>query len=233
MASGMQIDDSAFQRVLVQYASLSSKEIPDVLNKVARDVGLTAAHLAPRATRAEIMKISDAWHFGNLNWVKHISTILKNDASAQGTQQSQQKIARVKKALEKAGQGHLFSGLVYHLRAKAVSDQLLKRRVSSIGFLAHSFAVAARLVDPHGNAAMPAAKHPRAKGWAKSANIGDGDRPVAKLMMAWDVSDAAKKPALIALAERTLAQAMERKRADMIVYIQRKMDEIARKVSRN
>jgi hypothetical protein len=220
------VDDGAFQKALEEYAASSSREIPKVLNKVAKDVGFLAAKNAPRALKSEIKKLETLWRSGDLAWVKYISKTMT--FSGYGGGEIDPYTSGISKRILKAG-GTVDANFRwrntngrYAMEARKLSRRLISSRTRAIGFLAHAYVMAARLVDPDSHAALPRGKgKSKAKGWAKPANVGQGDRPAAQLHMAWDVPHRA---GALRAATPAMQLAMQQKATDMKVRI---MDRIA------
>lgn len=222
------INDREFQKALDSYAATSRKELPGVLNKVAKDVGLTAAKHAPRAVKNEIKKLETAWKSGDLSWVKYVSKWMSasGKSGAQGSRYFKTKSFR-KLMKSYDSQSMSFSGTrgLYQLEAKRLSRRLINSRVRAIGFIAHSFAMAGRLVDPNSTAALPRGKgKSKAKGWATPANVGQGERLRSVLNMAWEVEH---RKGASEIGQRVLARALQSKSTDMKIRIMQRLQQIA------
>lgn len=223
----LKVDDKDFQKALDAYAATASKELPDVLNKVARDIGFTASKAAPRAVRNEIKSLHEMWKTGDLSWVKYISKWMKHGFSSGGMDSSRYKkmYRRLSKFYDRDSMSFSGTGGRYAAEARRMSKRLIASRVRAIGFIAHSFAMAARLVDPASTAALPRGKgKSKAKGWAKAANVAQGNSMSASLFMAWEVEH---RKGASEIGERVMRRALASKSADMKVRIMERLQRIA------
>lgn len=197
----MTINDAAFQAALRDYAAASTRELPDVLNKVARDVGLTAAKLTVRADKEAIRILPHLdW------WPKFVAVQMR----------------------KKFG-GTLLPGQ-YREEARKMSRRLVGSRLSAVSFVASAFVKAANVVAPGSDVRIYSKRGTsKAVGYANRANAGQGDKQRATLTMQYGNQN---PQGAATVGNKAMASAIEAKRADMILYITRKMQETGRRHSR-
>lgn len=219
------INDREFQKALTEYAAGSSREIVDVLNKDAKDIGLTAARVAKRAKKEQIDRLSTQWKSGDRMWVKFIAKLMAADPTAGANVKLGKRKVKALQYLAMVGHGKTAMAAMRQMRAQAISKRILGARKSAIGFIAHAFTMAGRLADPKSATGMPRGRGKyKAKGWATPANIGQGDRPVARLMMAYEVKN---KAGATAVADKALQQAVRLETADMKAHIIERLQRVA------
>lgn len=206
--TGMQVDDAEFQMAMSAYLYASGKELPDVLNKVGRDLALRTAQQAGKADKASIRRVED-------------------DVVARGN---------VGKFIYRAQQlgmlrNQIPKGKGWRKRATAEFRRMFARRRSAVGMVAGAWVKVARAIERNGIGSLGYFKRGQdaGKGWARPAVASpDQSDIVCVLEVAYDNRN---KNDTIMLGFDAFQRARAFKTGDMWTYVSRKMAEIAQRYS--
>ena len=206
--TGMVVDDAEFQMALSAYAYACGKELPDVLNKVGRDIALRAAGQAGKADKGAIQRVEDdvvaRKNVGKFVYVAQQLGMLKRPIA---------------------------SGKGWRQRATAEFRRMFARRRSAVGMVAGAWVKVARAIERNGAGSLGYFKRGQdaGKGWARPATASAGDSDiVCVLEVAYDNRN---KHDTIMLGFDALQKAKAFKAGDMWTYVSRKMGEIAARYS--
>ena len=213
-------DTREFASALQQYMSLSKKTESEAVNKVAKDVALLAAQANPPASTATIKALKDQpW------WVRYISKKLAAGGFSY-VQQYQDKSqayvtksgkTRFKTKRKKIDVRSNFS----RASARAASKAIIAKRTWSTSFLKVAWLKVAAVFGGMSGASSVGQRMTQAKGNATKA------RPEQLESLLTAQYEGIKNESVIAGKESAiLRDAMRRKTADMMIYVERKLTEI-------
>jgi len=206
----VKVDTSSFDRAYRDYVSFSKKSLPEIANKVAFEVAKISTTTTKITPKEQIA--SELNKAGN-NGAPIAALIVNRDRKAKG-----------KKGL-------------FGERMQKAMETLIKKRQRGSKFVASGWIAAVKAMAPFvrakGGAPMPTGKAKSSLGGAQGArNV--MDRVSASI---WNNvlggKGAGSKPARVTEVEKQgLAKAISLKQADMLVYIQRKLNEGAQRFNR-
>jgi recombinational DNA repair ATPase RecF len=208
----IQIEHLDFQRMLDLYLSLNKRDMPTLINKTAKDVGLTAAKSLltnKPQTRTDILKFVDS-----KNFVKYIAKRVKNKELAPKVRYRKTKDGTKVKAKQKK----------WNKQISEIAKTIKGKRLRSITLLASAFIKATKSLLG-GTLSAANQNLTKAIGWSKPAV--QSDKPTCTLGISYNVRN---RESAKAKAEPYLQIAMETKRLDLFQYIKRKLFENGKKV---
>lgn len=203
------VDTRQFDTALNEYLKYNRRDLPQILNKTAKDVGLLTAK------NLKLNKVPTTYQINLLRnkewWIKYVVTRIK-------------KGMKLKQKKNKKGK------VINRTWQKTVSDvskKIIATRKSSVTLLASGFLKSARNIKANNTVSEYAPKgHDKAIGWANTAN-NMSSKQFAQLNVAYDVEG---KTGAVSFAFPYLQKAMDNKAKDMWVYIQRKIKENGEKI---
>jgi len=225
----MTIDDGEFQMAFEALVSESTREIPYLLNKTAKDVCLRAAEFTPVADKGRIRALPQTLggHARGSVWLRMIAqrTMIRFGHKSRN-RRGKIIVGKRRYKGELKDKAYSFQAL-----AKRTAKRLIGRRLAAVTFIKSSWLKAAAPFAPDGGigaGVFSGRGRDGARGGATPAMPNVGDVVEASF---WTSYHNSHKEGAVRIAEAALRAAIAFKTADMWQYVSQKMGELCQKYS--
>ena len=216
MSGNISFDDSKFQEALEAYMQYTRRDLPSVINKVAKDIALTAAKglkEKKEGTQTAIANLAETdW------WIKYVSKMVAS-GNAKGKPKFKKKKDGTTVRIETE----------WNKKLSQVAKRMLAVRKSSVSLLASGYAKAGNSFKGGGGTqslSFMGGKLDKARGSGRPAV--PSDKPEATLEIGYDVEH---RQGAVDYAYPYLKQAIQDKTADLWEYVRKKMKDNGQAVS--